>query len=119
MAITSRSDFAGSASRPRLPGVPRAGASRLVDGDTGEGGRTLGEELQALTKLDGMFNGMVGYSFNHDHGFSLFRLQGLAFGPLTDVASKNDILTKSNSAFAELYVTPVDRLKLTTGIRYT
>jgi iron complex outermembrane receptor protein len=91
----------------------------LNDFDSGQGGRTIGEELQALSKLDGMFNGMLGFSFNHDHGIQQNTLVGLVFAPLTDVASRNDVLTTSNSGFAELYVTPVDRLKLTVGVRYT
>jgi iron complex outermembrane recepter protein len=91
----------------------------LFDYDTGQGGRTIGEELQAISKLDGIFNGMLGFSFNHDHGFEQDGLVGLAFAPLTDVATRDDVITKSYSGFAELYATPIDRLKLTAGVRYT
>lgn len=91
----------------------------LEEFDAGQGGRTIGEELQAVSKLDGMFNGMLGFSFNHDHSIEQNSLDGLAFAPLPGLAGRNDVITTSYSGFAELYVTPVDRLKLTAGVRYT
>jgi iron complex outermembrane recepter protein len=105
-----------------IHGVADTGMSStfsLFDYDTGQGGHTLGEELQAVTLFGGIFNGMVGYSFTNDHSFEDDTLVGLAFAPLTDVGTRDDVATKSNSGFAELYVKPTDRLKLTTGVRYT
>jgi iron complex outermembrane recepter protein len=105
-----------------IHGVADTGMSStfsLFDYDTGQGGHTLGEELQAITRSNGIFNGMVGFSFTNDHSFELDNLEGLAFAPLGILSTTNDVVTKSYSGFAELYATPIDQLKLTTGVRYT
>ncbi|MDB5970043.1 MAG: hypothetical protein JWQ90_2493 [Hydrocarboniphaga sp.] len=88
------------------------------------GGTTWGEELQAASKWDGMFNTLVGLSYNHDDSYDTTLLTGAAFAALADVPggypyADDDIVTESVAGFAELYVTPIDKLKFTFGGRYT
>ncbi|MDB5970078.1 MAG: hypothetical protein JWQ90_2528 [Hydrocarboniphaga sp.] len=86
--------------------------------DAKTGGRAFTQELQAATDYQGLLNGMVGLSYLHDNAYFDADISGDAFGPLNPVG-KNDVQTDSYSGFAEAYVTPTPRLKLTAGGRYT
>ncbi|AMU92603.1 hypothetical protein ATM17_30555 (plasmid) [Sphingopyxis macrogoltabida] len=46
-------------------------------------------------------------------------MSGIAFGGLTDLTVENYVKTESFSAFGEIYLTPIERLKITLGGRYT
>jgi iron complex outermembrane receptor protein len=84
------------------------------------GGQTVAQEFQVVTKFDGIFNGMLGYSYSDDLSYNHNVISG-AFVPLpfTAVAVNSDVTTESNSLFAELYIRPNDRLSMTLGARYS
>ena len=96
----------------------------LFDYGAVNGGTTWGEELQVTSKWDGMFNTLVGLSYNHDYSYDTTLISGAAFAELAEAVgeypfARDEIVTESVAGFAELYVTPVDRLELTFGGRYT
>lgn len=84
------------------------------------GGSTWAEEIQLVTNLDGMVNGMIGYSYSDDLSYNHDVITG-AFVPLpyTDVVVNSDVSTTSHSVFGELYIRPNAQLSLTLGLRYT
>jgi iron complex outermembrane receptor protein len=87
-------------------------------------GHTLGEEVTMATHLNGMFNITFGASYYDDHGSFDPNLLGAAMAPLLRATGQypsatNVVDTKSYSAFAELYVKPIEKLTLTFGGRYS
>jgi iron complex outermembrane receptor protein len=83
------------------------------------GGRTWAQDVQASSKLPGMFNGMVGASYSRDQSYNDNRISGFLVANLPGITSDNTVTTHSYSAFGEAYFTPLERLKLTLGLRYT
>lgn len=83
------------------------------------GGRTWAQELQANTKFDGMLNGMVGLSYSKDQSYNDNRIAGFIVANIPGIASDNTVTTHSYSAFGEVYFTPIDRVRITAGLRYT
>lgn len=85
----------------------------------GSGGHTWAEDLQVVSKLDGMVNGMAGLSLMRDTSILDARITGALVLNTPGITSLNTVITHSYSGFGELYVTPIDRLKFTFGLRYT
>lgn len=88
------------------------------------GGKTYSGELQAYSKGDGWLNGLVGVGYQRDNGWFRTRFYGASFDPLAAIFGENPgtynrVITKSVTAFGELYLTPVERLKFTIGGRYS
>jgi iron complex outermembrane recepter protein len=83
------------------------------------GGTTWGEEFRGISHLGGMFDFMVGGSYNHDRGFMNIAIHGALVLDTPGIHSAQTSVTRSYSGFAEGYLTPVDRLKITVGARYT
>jgi iron complex outermembrane receptor protein len=87
-------------------------------------GRSWSEDLQAFSNSSGWINGMVAASYFHDSAYISADLTGDAFAPLVEALgsypyTQNTVDTKSETVLGELYLTPIDRLKLTLGTRYT
>lgn len=95
----------------------------LFDFSTRAAGKTFDQELQASTNMDGWLNGLVGLSYIDDKTTFDGVYTGAAFAPLVSLfgvfpATDNAVKTNSMSVYGELYLTPLDRLKLTLGGRY-
>jgi iron complex outermembrane recepter protein len=86
---------------------------------SGEGGKTWAEELQAVSHLNGMFNGMLGFSASGDTGFADLGVSGALLHNIPGMFTSNTIETHSYSVFGELYAQPIERLKFTLGLRST
>lgn len=87
-------------------------------------GKTFTQDLIFSTNSGGMIDGMVGVSYLHDNAVQAARLFGLALAPLEQAfgelpEAENKYPTRSYSAFAEVYLTPVENLKVTLGGRFT
>lgn len=112
-------DSAGDADLTSLPGfefaVPRSG------------GRSYTQDLQVSSKMDGMFNYLVGLSYLDDKGIFNTRFVGdpaLGLGGTgltvdTALGADNTARTKSLAVFGEGYFQLTDTLKATVGGRYT
>jgi len=112
-----------------------AGITQDVDGtarpsfvfDAKYGGKTFQQDLQINSSFGGMFDFLAGVSYVHDDAFQRSLLYGTLFGipyngvtrPATFSDGQQFQVTKSYSAFAELYIKPVERLTVTLGGRYT
>jgi iron complex outermembrane recepter protein len=88
------------------------------------GAVTTTEDLQVSTNLAGMFNVLAGFAYVRDNAYAANLFTGDAFSDLYDTVGEfpsaySKVDTNSYSGFAEVYITPVDRLKLTFGGRYT
>lgn len=85
---------------------------------------TFQQDLQASTKFDGALNFLAGASYVRDKGTERAFLSGNSFDPVVDLFGElpipqNILTTESYTVFGEAYVTPVDRLKITIGGRYS
>lgn len=87
------------------------------------GGRSLTQDFQVASKLDGPFNYLFGLSYLNDKAYFNPCFLGAAFGGSVDPATagcfENSNTTNSYAAFAEGYYDLTDRLKVTVGGRYT
>jgi iron complex outermembrane receptor protein len=98
--------------------------ANLEDFNANTGGETFTESLQASTNYSGWINGIVGVDYLHDRGTYVAILGGTLFptayfvnGQLPDTS--NVVVTESTSIFAEAYLTPIEKLKITIGGRGT
>jgi iron complex outermembrane receptor protein len=87
------------------------------------GGKEWTEDVQAVSNFGGMINGLIGFSYLHDAGFYSADLTGNAYAAILPIAgatpqAQTDVITRSYAVFGELYVTPLDRLKITLGGRF-
>ena len=107
--------------RDDTAGVINVAASSIPFEDyyASSGGKTWAEDLQASTKLNSIVNGMVGVSLSHDESFNDDIISGALVLNVPGITTANTVTTNSYSAFGELYVTPIERLKFTFGLRYT
>ncbi|GAY22215.1 outer membrane receptor protein [Sphingobium fuliginis] len=95
--------------------------------DASYGGKTFQQDLNLNSSFDGAFNFLAGASYLRDDASQRSLLYGSLFGapyngvtrPVNRPEGNQAQLTKSYSAFAEVYVKPVDRLTVTLGGRYT
>lgn len=102
-------------------------AAKLFVFDAIYGGKTFQQDLQVGSNFGGAFDFLAGVSYIHDDAFQRSLLYGTLFGlpydgvnrPAQRSEGRQFQITKSYSAFAELYVRPIDRLTLTLGGRYT
>ena len=101
-------------------GVINVAASQFPFEDffAASGGDTFTQEMQLLTKFDGIVNGLVGYSYSDDFSYNHDVISG-ALLPLSPVGVNSDVKTKSHSVFGEVYVKPTEALSITLGLRYT
>jgi len=89
------------------------------------GGKTFEQDFQASSSFGGMFDFLVGVQYIHDRAYARQSLFGGLFGIPKDVPENQQIYsdgivtTESAAIFGELYVTPVENLKLTIGGRYS
>jgi len=90
-----------------------------IASEDSQGGKTWGEELQAVSHLGGMFDGMLGVSVSADTGFTASGISGLLFQNVPGINEFETVATHSYSGFGELYAQPVEHLKFTFGVRYT
>lgn len=86
--------------------------------------KTFQQDLQVSSNFHSWIDFTVGASYLWDSGNETARLDGSAFDPLVTAfgsypTAQNKIVTNSYSAYGELYLTPIERLKITAGGRFT
>lgn len=101
-------------------GVINVAASQFPFEDffAASGGDTFTQEMQLLTKFDGIANGLVGFFYSDDLSYNHDVISG-ALLPLSPVGVDSDVKTKSRSVFGEIYIKPTKALSITLGLRYT
>ncbi|WP_176599203.1 MULTISPECIES: TonB-dependent receptor [Sphingobium] len=87
------------------------------------GGKSITQDLQVSSKLEGRFNYLFGLSYLNDNAYFDPCFLGAAFGgfstPETGGCFTNTAKTVSYAAFLETYYEVSDQLKVTLGGRYT
>lgn len=88
------------------------------------GGKSFTQDFQAASDFGGAINGLIGASYLDDKGFITANITGSQFDPLIQAFgegpnTRNRVRSRSLSLFGELYVAPIEGLKITLGGRYT
>ncbi|WP_157219348.1 TonB-dependent receptor [Flavisphingomonas formosensis] len=86
------------------------------------GGKTYSQDLTVSTQSGSWWDILMGASYLYDDGYYSLIADGAAFRTVIPgilPTAFNGVKTTSVSAFAELSVSPIRRLKLTAGGRYT
>lgn len=86
------------------------------------GGKTYSQDLSLSTHSGSWWDLLMGASYLYDDGYYSLIADGAAFRPVvpgTLPTAFDGVKTKSVSAFAEISVKPIERVKITAGGRYT
>ena len=87
-------------------------------------GRTFTQDFQIASNYGGAFDFLAGATYQRDKGGYTATFGGVAFAGLNSNLGQyprfgNFILTKSEAAYAEVYVRPSEHITLTAGGRYS
>lgn len=83
------------------------------------GAKTFTQDITATTALDGIFNMVAGLSYLNDRSNFAIGFPPASAFPNPVPATRNTVTTQSYSGFAEATITPLPRVKLVVGGRYT